>query len=79
MRDIKLPQVGLELARLLTTRHKFVCFGVTSCVDMTVLYHPCVRFVGSVGRALEWKSEGHGFESHMRLTFYLKSKTLVQH
>ena len=34
MRDIKLTQVGLELACLLTTRHKFVCFDVTSRVDI---------------------------------------------
>ena len=34
MRDIELPQVGLEFARLLTTRHKFVCFGVSSSVDI---------------------------------------------
>ena len=34
MRDIELPQVGLELARLLTTRYKFVCFDVTSRVDI---------------------------------------------
>ena len=34
MRDIKLPQVGLELAYLLTTRHKIVCFEVTSRVDI---------------------------------------------
>ena len=34
MRDIKLPQVGLELARLLRTKHKFVCFDVTSRVDI---------------------------------------------
>ena len=32
--DIKLPQVGLELAWLLTTRHKFVSFDVTSHVDI---------------------------------------------
>ena len=34
MRDIKLTQVGLELAHLLTTRHKFVCFDVTSRVGI---------------------------------------------
>ena len=34
MRDIKLPQVGLEAARLLTTNHKFVCFNITSRVDI---------------------------------------------
>ena len=33
MRDIKLPQLGLELAWLLATRHQFVCFNVTSRVD----------------------------------------------
>ena len=65
MRDIKLPQVRLELARLLTTRHKFVCFDVTSRVDNEF--------------ASERKSEGRGFESHMRLTFYLESKTFGQH
>ena len=34
MREIKLPQVGLEVAWLLTNTHKFVCFGVTSHVDI---------------------------------------------
>ena len=34
MRDIKLPQVRLELARMLRTRHKFVCFDFTSRVDI---------------------------------------------
>ena len=34
MWDIKLPQVVLKLARLLTTRHKFVCFEVTSRVNI---------------------------------------------
>ena len=60
MRDTKLLQVELELTRLLTTRHKFVCFHVTFCVDID-----CTR-----------SSEGHGFELHMRLTLYLESKNL---
>ena len=30
MRDILLPQVGLELPQLLTARQKFVCFAATS-------------------------------------------------
>ena len=34
MRDIKLRQVGLELARLLTTRHNFVCIDVTPRVEI---------------------------------------------
>ena len=34
MGDIKLPQVRFEFARLLTTRHKFVCFDVLSRVDI---------------------------------------------
>ena len=34
MRHIKLPEVGLELAWLLTIAHKFVYFGVTSRVDI---------------------------------------------
>ena len=71
---MKLPQVGLELAWLLTTRHKFVPFDVTSPVDMTVLDHLCVRLASSVRRALEWKSEGCGFDSRVRLTLYLKSR-----
>ena len=74
MRGIKLPQVGLELARLLTTRHKFLCFSVTLHVNMTVLDHPCVRLASSVGRASKRNSEGHGFESNVRLTLYLESK-----
>ena len=32
--NIKLPQVGLQLVWLLTTRHNFVCFDVTSRVDI---------------------------------------------
>ena len=72
MRDIKLRQVGFELAQLLLTRHKFVCFNVTSHVDM--LNHPCVRLTSSVEIALERKSEGCGFESHVRLTLYLEWK-----
>ena len=34
MRDIKLPQVRRKLAQLLTTRQKFVCFDVTSPVEI---------------------------------------------
>ena len=34
MTDVKLPQVRLEVTRLLTTRHKFVCFDVTFRVDI---------------------------------------------
>ena len=34
MKDIKLPQVGLKLSYLLTTRHKFLCFDGTSRVDI---------------------------------------------
>ena len=30
----KVTSVRLKLAQLLTTRHKFVCFGVTSSVDI---------------------------------------------
>ena len=33
MRDIKLPRLGLKLDRLLTTRHNFACFDITSRVD----------------------------------------------
>ena len=78
MRDIKLPQVGLKLAWLLTTKHKFVCFDVTSCVDIDCANHPCVRLASSVGTASEQKSEGCGFESHERL-YISNRKTLVQH
>ena len=51
MRDIKLPQVGLELARLLKTRHKFVCFNVTSRADID-----CVRSSLCQARHLSWES-----------------------
>ena len=34
MTDIKLPQVGLELTRLLTTTDKSLCFNVDSRVDI---------------------------------------------
>ena len=53
MGDIKLPQVGLKLARLLTTRHKFVCFGVTSRVDIN-----CARSSLCRGRWLSRKNIG---------------------
>ena len=75
MRDINLPQVGLELAHLLTTRHKFVCFDVTSHVDIDCARSSLCQ-ASSVGRASEQKSEDCGFESHVRLTLYLKSKNL---
>ena len=58
----KVTQVGLKLARLLTTRHKFVCFDVTYRVDIDWL-------ASSVGRASGRKFEGRGFESH--LTTYM--------
>ena len=53
MRDIKSPQVGLELARLLTTRHKFVCFDVTSRVDID-----CARLSLFQARSLSRESIG---------------------
>ena len=34
MRDITLSQVGLKLAQVITNRHKFVCFDVTSVADI---------------------------------------------
>ena len=53
MRDIKLPQMGLELARLLTTRHKFVCFDVTSRVGID-----CARSFLCQARQLSRESIG---------------------
>ena len=43
-----------------------------------MLDYPCVKLASSIGRASGRKSEGRGFESHMRLTlnFNLKSKNL---
>ena len=55
MREIKLPQVGLKLARLLTTRHKFVWFGVTSSVDID-----CAR--SSLCQACQLSRESIGTE-----------------
>ena len=43
---------------------------------LTVLDQPCVRLASSVGRASERESEGHGFESHVRLTLHLELKNL---
>ena len=43
---------------------------------LTVLDHPCVRLASSVRRASEPKSDGRGFESHVRLTLHLESKNL---
>ena len=40
----------------------------------TVPDHLCVRLASSVRGASERKSESRGFESHVRLTLYLKSK-----
>ena len=34
MRDKNLPRMGLEPAQMLTTRHTFVCFDVTSHVEI---------------------------------------------
>ena len=34
IRDIKLPQAGLKLAQLLAVRNMFLCFDVTSRVDI---------------------------------------------
>ena len=34
MRDMKLLQVGVELAQLLTTSHQFVRFDIPSSVDI---------------------------------------------
>ena len=42
----------------------------------TALYHPCIRLTRSVGKASEQKSKGSVFESHVRLTLYLKLKKL---
>ena len=53
MRDIKLPQAGLELAHLLTTRHKSVCFDVTSHVDID-----CARSSLCQACYLSWESIG---------------------
>ena len=61
MRDIKLLQMGLGLAQLLPTRHKFVCFRVTSHVDIDCARSSlCQARYSSVMRASEWKSEGCG-------------------
>ena len=53
MRDIKLPQVEPKLARLLATRHKFVCSNVTSRVDIdcarSSLCQACNRIRKSMG------------------------------
>ena len=55
MRVIKLPQAGLELARLLTTMHKLVCFDFTSLVDID-----CAR--SSLCQARQLSGENIGTE-----------------
>ena len=37
-----------------------------------MLDHPCIKLASSVRRASERKSEGRGFESHVRLLLYLE-------
>ena len=56
MKDIKLPAVGLEPVQLLTMRHKFVCFDVTSCVDID-----CAR--SYLCQALQLNRESIGTET----------------
>ena len=51
MEDIKFPQVGLELSRLLTTRDMFVCLDVTSCIDID-----CARSSLCQACQLSWES-----------------------
>ena len=41
------------------------------------LDHPCVKLISSVGSALEWKFEGRGFESLVRLILHLKAKKYI--
>ena len=53
---------------------KYMCIHNISL--STVLDHFCVRLASSFGRASERKSEGRGFESHVRLTLYLESKKI---
>ena len=53
MTDVKLPQVGLELARLLTTRHRFVRFDFTSRVEID-----CARSSSCQARKLSRESIG---------------------
>ena len=68
--NLKLPQVGLELPRLLTTRHKFVCFVVTSSVHIE-----CARSSLCQAHYLSRESIGTEFrESWVRVP--LESTTL---
>ena len=74
--DINVYMRG-DIMIVFMTRHKFVCFDVTSHIDIDCARSslcPCVRLACSVGRASEGKSEGRGFESHARLILYLESK-----
>ena len=61
MRDIKLPNVGLELARLLITRHKFVCFGVTSHVDINCAKSSLCRLLTAKSRSARGASHHPAF------------------
>ena len=67
MRDVKLPQKGLKLAQLLTTRAYFCEWMLLLAKALTVLDRSCAGLANSVVRASDFKSEGHGFESHVRL------------
>ena len=74
MRDKKLPQVVLEIASLLITRHKIVCFVYTSFVDID-----CARLSLCQAQLLNQGSietEIRVFVTHVRLTLYLESKSL---
>ena len=80
MRDMKLPQVGLELAHLLTTRHRFLCFNVTSHVDID-----CARSSLCQARLLAQSAEHRNWNPRVmdsspmwdRL-YILNQKTLAQ-
>ena len=64
--------MGLRPAQLLTFRHNFVFFDVTSCENIDCIDRSCVRLVSSVEQVSKHKSKGVGFKSHVRLTLCLE-------
>ena len=64
--------MGLRPAQLPTSRHNFVFFVVTSCVNIDCIDRSCVRLASPVEQVSEHKSKGIGFKSHVRLTICLK-------
>ena len=53
-----------------------MCYDFASCVDIDFARSSLSQVASSVWGASEWKYEGPGFESHLRLTLFLASSNL---